>query len=273
MICRQLWRTLLAYRPRQRDDRRMMPRIRLVVLAATLIGPALLPCVSAGQSFPLDSTRGLQPHDVTVEAVEYKGRKAVRVMPTAASDEAWAAGKGGEGGGIVVIPATSFHNGTIEVDVVGKPRAGAPAEARGFVGVAFRVAADASKYEAIYVRPTNARADDQLRRNHSTQYISFPDFLWLTLRNETPGKYESYVDLVPGEWTRLKIEFSGGKARLYVNDAPHPVLLVNDLKTWGQHRGGRLVDRGRDRGLLQQSAHVRLNREAPTWPLGTAAYL
>lgn len=208
----------------------MIPRIRLVVLAATLIGTALLPCVATGQGFPLDSTKGLQPHDVTVEAADYNGRKAVRVMPTAASEQAWAAGKSGEGGGIVVLPATSFHNGTIEVEVAGKPRQGAPPEARGFVGMAFRVAADASKYEAIYVRPTNARADDQLRRNHSTQYISFPDYLWLRLRTETPGKYESYVDLVSGQWTKLKIEVGGGKARLYVNDAPQPVLLVNDLK-------------------------------------------
>ena len=130
----------------------------------------------------------------------------------------------------MVIPAPSFHNATIEVEVAGKPRAGAPAEARGFVGVAFRVAADASKYEEIYLRPTNARSDDQVRRNHSTQYISFSDYLWLRLRTKTPGKYESYVDLVPSEWTKLKIEVSGGKARRYVNDAPQPVLLVNDLK-------------------------------------------
>jgi hypothetical protein len=122
------------------------------------------------------------------------------------------------------------------VDLVGKPCAGAPSEARGFVGVAFWVAADPSKYECVYIRPTNARADDQLRRNHSTQYISFPDYHWLRLRIETPGQYESYVDLVPGECTKIKIEVSGVKARLYVNDAPQPVLVVNDLKL-GESRG------------------------------------
>jgi hypothetical protein len=36
------------------------------------------------------------------------------------------------------------------------------------------VAADPSKYECFYVRPSNGRADDQLRRNHSAQYISMP---------------------------------------------------------------------------------------------------
>ena len=188
----------------------------------------------AGQTFALDSTKGVQPHRVTVEAVTYQSRKAVRVMPLPEEDAAWvAAGMTGEGGGIAVLPDTTFHNGTIEVDLAGKPRAGAPAAARGFVGVAFRVTGDALKYEAFYIRPTNGRADDQLRRNHSTQYISIPDYEWSRLRKESPGQYESYVDLAPGEWTRIKVEVSGAQARLYVNGSPQPVLIVNDLKLGG----------------------------------------
>ncbi len=111
-----------------------------------------------------------------------------------------------------------------------KASAGATADARGFVGAAFRTNADGSKYECFYIRPTNGRAEDQLRRNHSTQYISFPDYEWNRLRTETPGKYESYVDLVPGKRTMLKIVVNGTKAQLYVNGAAQPVLIVNDLK-------------------------------------------
>src|SRR5579864_3156412 len=204
---------------------------RKVRLATGVLSAALLmPCASAAQTFMLDSTKGLQPRDVTVEAVTYHGRKAVRVMAAADADAELAARKNGEGGGIVVIPGTSFHNGAIEVDVAGKPRAGAPSDARGFVGVAFRVAVDTSKYECVYIRPTNGRADDQVRRNHSTQYISMPEYEWSRLRSEAPGRYESYVDLAPGEWTKIKIEVSGVKVRLYVNDSPQPVLVVNDLK-------------------------------------------
>jgi hypothetical protein len=29
----------------------------------------------------------------------------------------------------------------------------------------------------VYIRPTNGRADDQVRRNHSTQYISMPEYV------------------------------------------------------------------------------------------------
>jgi len=100
--------------------------------------------------------------------------------------------------------------------------------------MAFRVAPDAAKdafkYECFYLRPTNGRADDQVRRNHATQYISYPHFPWFRLRKEFPEKYESYVDVVPGEWTKVKIEVRGDTARLYVHGAPQPVLVVNDLK-------------------------------------------
>jgi hypothetical protein len=188
----------------------------------------------AAQTVPLDSVKGLQPHHVTVAAVTYQGRKAVQVMSLAEEDTAM---QTASGGGIVVLPETAFHDGTIEMDVAGKPRAGAPGDARGFVGVAFRVNGDASKYECFYIRPTNGRADDQLRRNHATQYISFPEYEWQRLRTETPGQYESYVDLVPGEWTRIRVEVNGVKARLYVNGSAQPVLVVNDLKH-GDGQGG-----------------------------------
>jgi hypothetical protein len=60
------------------------------------------------------------------------------------------------------------------------------------------------------------------------QYVSMPEYEWS--RREAPGQYESYVDLLPGEWTKIKIEVSGVKARLFVNDSTQPVLVVNDLK-------------------------------------------
>ena len=198
---------------------------------ASVLGAALLiPRSSVAQTFELDSTKGLQAHDVTVETVTYRGRTAVRVLPAAAADAELLAPKNAEGGGTVVLPGTSFHKGTIDVDLAGKPRAGAPSDARGFIGVAFRLAAEPSKYECFYIRPTNGRADDQVRRNHSTQYISVLEYEWSRLRKEAPGEYESYVDLAPGEWTKIKIEVSGVKARLFVNDSTQPVLIVNDLK-------------------------------------------
>ncbi|MBI3694911.1 MAG: hypothetical protein HY238_08745, partial [Acidobacteria bacterium] len=39
-----------------------------------------------------------------------------------------------------------------------------------------------------------------------------------------------------GQWTKVKIEVRGVKARLYVHGAEQPTLLVNDLKR-GESKG------------------------------------
>lgn len=166
----------------------------------------------------LTSTTGLTMHGAVASVVTHKGKQAVRLVE--------AAGYNGEPYAIVSGP--SFLDGRIEADIAGEPGAGAPDTARGFVGLAFRV--QDSGFECFYIRPTNGRADDQLRRNHSTQYISFPDFPWERLRRETPGVYESYTDLVTAEWTHVRIEVHGQRAELYVGSASQPTLIVKDLK-------------------------------------------
>ena len=173
-------------------------------------------------TLPLDSTGGLKPVNAKIEPVTYKGRKALRVTDTAPEGTS-------DDRRFVVVTGSQFQDGLVAVDVAGDRIPGAPEAARGFVGVAFRVAPDGPPFEAFYLRPYNGRSDDQLQRNHSAQYISIPEFPWNRLRQEFPGKYETYVDLVPGEWTKLKIEVRGDKARLYVNDAREPTLIVGRL--------------------------------------------
>ena len=138
---------------------------------------------------------------------------------------------------LVVIEGLDFANGIIEAEIAGAPAPGAGEGARGFVGIAFRLRDDMRTYDAFYLRPTNGRADDQTRRNHSAQYISHPDWPWFRLRRETPERYESYVDLVPGVWTKVKIEVRGDRARLYVHGQAQPTLIVNDVKTGASGRG------------------------------------
>ena len=123
-----------------------------------------------------------------------------------------------------------FQNGTIEVDVYSKLLKDAPDYARGFIGLAFRIDENDTRYESIYIRPTNGRSDDQVRRNHSVQYYAYPDYKFNTLRVMSPEKYESYADMGLEEWIRMKIVVKGSKAELYLNDSRYPVLIVNDLK-------------------------------------------
>src|SRR5262249_45445152 len=153
---------------------------------------------------------------VKAEAVTFKGQKAVRITDAARQDAP-------DGNRFALLTGSDFADGVIEVDLTGDTLPTAAPDARGFTGVAFRMSADGNKYEAFYLRPKNGRAEDQLQRNHSTQYISEPEYPWQRLRQETPGKYESYVDLLPSEWIKVRIEVRGDKARLYVNGSAQPV--------------------------------------------------
>jgi len=180
-------------------------------------------------SIPLaaQSIDRLAGKNVSIAQTNYRGRSAVRVIATTGAINATS---------YAVIKDALFRDGTIEVDLAGQPAAGAGLEVRGFIGISFRIQGD-GRYEYIYLRPTNGRADDQVRRNHSTQYSSYPDFDFARLRQEAPEKYESYVDLRPGVWTKYKIEVEGRKARLYVDGAEQPCLIVNDLKLEPQAGG------------------------------------
>src|SRR5215468_12001169 len=183
------------------------PLIHLIVILTLVVSAGFTQVKKA--TISLDNPNEMQPRNVKMEQVTYKGRKALRVTDAAPANVA-------DGIQLVILNKTEFQDGVIEIELTGEPGAAAGAGARGFVGVAFRVSPDAAKYECFYLRPTNGRADDQVRRNHSAQYISFPDFPWQRLRKEFPEKYESYVDLVSAEWTKVKIEVRGDKARLFV---------------------------------------------------------
>jgi hypothetical protein len=168
----------------------------------------------------------LELHRVSASKVQYQGKEAVRLDagPNVPNGESYA-----------VLKGERFHNGVIEASLAGKPGSHAGPGARGFIGMAFRL--QGNRYEYIYLRPTNGRADDQVRRNHSTQYAAHPGYDFDRFRKEAPEKYESYVDLQPGVWTQFKIVIDGVKARLYAGGAEQPCLIVNDLKL-GDSQGG-----------------------------------
>jgi hypothetical protein len=178
---------------------------------------------------PLDSLERLETINTKADIVSYRGRKALHLAPPQTVDPE-------RESMVALVSGVDFKEGTIEADVAGVPITAMDETARGFVGIIFRVQQHGARAENIYVRPTNGRAEDQLRRNHSVQYESIPEFPWHRLREEAPGVYESYVDLEAGAWTRMKIEVAGRKARLYVNGAEQPCLIVNDLKL-GDSRG------------------------------------
>ncbi|HKI77103.1 MAG TPA: hypothetical protein VKA26_01025 [Ignavibacteriaceae bacterium] len=197
---------------------------KTIILSLLMIGMmrAQTTANSDKQKFPLDSSKGLELVNVKAEPVNYSGKNGLQVT-------AMDGYKKGET--LVIIPGVYFKDGVIELELTGEPAPGVPPEMRGFVGIAFHVGTtDSSNYECFYIRPTNGRADNQLIRNHSTQYISHPEYPWFRLRKESPGMYESYADMMPGEWTKFKIVVKGKTAKLFLHGSDQPCLVVNDLK-------------------------------------------
>lgn len=146
----------------------------------------------------------------------------------------------------VKIKDVTFQDGIIEVKVLARLLPTASPTARGFIGVAFRINENNSEFESIYIRPTNGRAEQQIRRNHSIQYFSYPNFKFDRLRKESPEVYESYADMVLDEWITLKIVVKGSSAKLFLNNQTEPSLIVSDLKLGASNLGniGLWVEEG-----------------------------
>ena len=217
----------------------------MMIRAATLAAALLLSAraaVAADIDLALDRAAQVEARNVTVKAVTYQGSPALEVRRLGVTTP--------DIDTFAFVPSLDFHDGTIELEVAGDRLPEAPPGARGFVGLVFRVQVGDGTFacEGIYLRPTNARADDQVRRNHSTQYFSYPGYDFDRLRREAPAQYESYVDLVPGKWTLMRVDVKGATAKLFVGNAPQPVLIVNDLKRGADAHGsiGLYVDNGTD---------------------------
>jgi hypothetical protein len=171
---------------------------------------------------PLKSEEQLTLINLEAKSVELEGKQGLRLGLR---------GKNKQVETVALVNGIEFRDGTIEVELAGEPAPDADPQMRGFIGIAFRLQETRPfNYDCFYLRPKNGRAKNQIQRNHSTQYISHPEYPWHRLRKESPGVYESYVDLQPGVWTKMKIEVSGKQAKLYVHDAEQPCLIVNDLK-------------------------------------------
>jgi hypothetical protein len=129
------------------------------------------------------------------------------------------------GDGIAWLKGVVFSNGTIELDIRGKD-----VLQESFVGVAFH-GVDNDTLDAIYFRPFNFRSVDPVRKIHSVQYISNPDYSWSVLREKYNGKYEKAVTRAPNgnDWFHAKIVVQYPKVAVYVNGSSEPSLVIDKL--------------------------------------------
>ncbi len=175
-----------------------------------------------GQTFKFEKNK-LVAVNVSMSVEKLMGKDVVKVIKDSSVKEV-------DEPTFVKIKGIKFKDGIIEVKVLSRLLKNAPDFARGFIGVAFRINDSSTKYESIYIRPVNARADDQVRRNHSIQYYSYPDYKFDRLRAASPERYESYADMEMNKWITIRIEVKDTQAKLFLDANKQPSLIVNDLK-------------------------------------------
>ena len=203
-----------------------------------IIAGIVLSMNSYSQTIAFDKSN-LEANLVYMSIEKMNGKQVVKIIKDSTQN-------GADLPTFVKIKGNDFKEGTIEIKVLSQLLKTAPAYARGFIGVAFHIDSLNSKFEGIYLRPTNGRSDDQLRRNHSIQYFSYPGYDFDRLRKEAEGVYESYADMGLNEWITMRIEVKGKQAKLFLNDNKQPSLIVNDLKLGDNVSGaiGLWVDAG-----------------------------
>ena len=137
------------------------------------------------------------------------------------------------------LKGVSFHNGTIEVRMRSRLLPDAPDYARGFIGLVYRAAADASEFESFYVRPANGRnCADLVRRAHGCQYFSYPGYTFRYFREFGVTACEAPVGIALDEWFTLRAVVRDEKASFYLNEGGTPVLSIPAMKHGKSARGG-----------------------------------
>jgi len=193
----------------------------LIAIALAWIAVVAAPMRTArAQEWALDQLpSGATLDKVTAEPTEYKGRKALKVELTEAATRGQPGIDFRDMPTFVLIP-TTFKNGTIEVDVLGRLNGLGPPDARAFVGLAYRVTGSGERFESVYLRPLNGRKANPPppRDKRAIQYYAYPDWKFDRLGKEYPdGRFESGADINADEWISLKIEVDDGRLRVPIN--------------------------------------------------------
>jgi len=130
-----------------------------------------------------------------------------------------------------LVGLNDFENGTIEIKMYSQIQDPSPfAGAAGFIGLYYRIAANDSAFESIYLRPKAGRAPNQMHRNHAVQYFSYPNAKFETLRkNYPPGSYEGSAPVALKEWITMRIEVNGETAEMFINNMKYSSFIVDKM--------------------------------------------
>lgn len=179
-------------------------------------------------------------HNVTGEIIKFQGKEVLKIerdLVALPFDSTNIEATVDEPHYAKLADLDDFENGTIEVKMYSQLQNPPPyAGIAGFIGVYFKIQANDSAYESIYVRPKVGRATNQLFRNHAVQYISYPHYKFDTLRKIAPFKYEGSAPVALNEWITMRIEVNGETAEMFINDMKYSAFIVD--KMLGKNKKG-----------------------------------
>lgn len=172
-------------------------------------------------------------HNVTGAIVDFQGKKAMKIerdLKALPFDEKNLEKTVDDRHYARLIDLSDFENGTIEVKMYSQLQNPSPyPPAAGFIGLYYRIKEDDSAWESIYLRPKVGRSDNQLFRNHTVQYFSYPTFKFDTLRKIAPFRYEGSAPVSLNEWIKMRIEVNGESAEMFINDAKYSTFVIDKM--------------------------------------------
>lgn len=145
-----------------------------------------------------------------------------------------------EGDGLAILQEIDFVTGTLEIELLGENNPG-----KSFIGIAFNIQ-DEETFEAVYFRPFNFVATEQIRKDHMVQYIHHPEYTWYKLREERTGEFENEIPTPPNpdDWFKATIKISEKAVEVFADHNEEAVLKVERLSTGKSDRIGLWVGNG-----------------------------
>ena len=188
-------------------------------------------------------------HNVTGSIVKFQGSKVLKIerdLNAIPFDESRIEETVDEPHYARLLGLEDFENGEIEVKVYSQLQDPKPYNGiAGFIGVYFRIHPEDNAFDGIYLRPKAGSSKDQWVRNHTVQYIAYPDAKFDMLRKRAPFKYEGAAPVVLNEWITMRIVVNGNQAELFINSIKHAIFSVDQLLSTNQKGGvGLYVDIG-----------------------------
>lgn len=172
-------------------------------------------------------------HNVTGSVIDFQGKKVLKLerdLKAFPFDEKNLEATVDDRHYARLLDLNDFENGTIEVKMYSQLQNPAPYSGiAGFIGVYFRIKEDDSEWESIYLRPKVGRSDNQLHRNHTVQYFSYPNFKFDTLRKIAPFRYEGAAPVALNEWITMRVEVNEESADMFVNNLKYSSFVVDKM--------------------------------------------